>query len=200
MKGSVIMTENRNSVAIMMEEHQYILRMLKVVRSACFNIYKGEEINYDDFLQMVDFIKNFADKHHHGKEEKFLFKEMQNHLGSIGDNLITHGMLVEHDLGRLYISELLIALDKVKSGEEESILDVIANAVGYSNLLVRHIQKEDEVVYKFGSTKLSKEILDEIDEKSRLYEEECSEKGIKKQYINLLISLEDKYININKDI
>lgn len=189
------MADNRNSVTIMMEEHQYILRMLKVVRSACFKIYEGEEICYEDFLQIVDFIKNYADKHHHGKEEKFLFKEMQNHLGSIGDNLITHGMLVEHDLGRLYISDLLVALDKVKNGEEESKLDVIANAIGYTNLLTRHIQKEDEVVYQFGSTKLSKEVLDEIDEKSRIYEEECNEKGIQKQYINLLISLENKYIN-----
>lgn len=186
---------SRNSVQVMMEEHQNILRMLQVVRKVCSRIMNGEEINYDDFELIIGFIKNYADKHHHEKEEKFLFKEMQNHLGSVGDNLITHGMLVEHDLGRLYMSDLKEALERVKAGDEESRLDVIAAAVGYTMLLKRHIQKEDEVVYKFGETRLSKEVMDEIDEKSKIFEEECMEKGIQEKYLSILNSLEQKYCN-----
>lgn len=40
------------------------------------------------------------------KEEKFLFDHMVKELGKIGKNLITHGMMVEHDSGRLYMSDL----------------------------------------------------------------------------------------------
>jgi len=32
---------------------------------------------------MIDFVLSFIDKHHHGKEEKLLFKEMQTHLGKV---------------------------------------------------------------------------------------------------------------------
>ena len=130
--------------------------MLKVVRKASFKVMKGEEINYEDFNKMIEFIRQYADAHHHGKEEKFLFKEMQTKLGKLGENLITHGMPVEHDFGRLYMSDLTDALQRVKDGDEESKLDVISNAIGYTNLLKRHISKENDAVYSFGETKLPK--------------------------------------------
>ena len=56
-----------NSIKLMMEEHQYILRMLEVVRKACYGVLKGENICYEDFDLMIDFIRNYADAHHHGK-------------------------------------------------------------------------------------------------------------------------------------
>ena len=58
-----------NAVELMMEEHKYIKRMLKVVRKATFTVLEGKEVNYDDFYLMIDFIRNYADAHHHKKEE-----------------------------------------------------------------------------------------------------------------------------------
>ena len=182
-----------NSIELMVEEHKYIKRMLKVVRKACFLVMKGQEIDYEDFSKMIDFIRNFADKHHHGKEEKFLFKEMQSHLGAIGNNLVTHGMLVEHDLGRLYISDLEDALNRVKNGEEESKLDVISNAVSYTHLLNRHIDKEDSVVYVYGSKNLSADIIEDINQKSEVFEQEAKDQGIQDRYKQKLEELEGKY-------
>lgn len=183
-----------DSVKLMVEEHIYIKRMLKVVRAACFLVLKGKEINYEDFYEMMDFIKNYADDHHHGKEEKFLFKEMTDHLGTVGTNLISHGMLVEHDYGRLYMSELRAALERVKAGDEESKLDVIANAVGYTNHLERHITKEDAVVYTYGEQHLSKEILDKINQQTEEFEEKAEKEGTQKFYKELLEQLESKYV------
>lgn len=182
------------SIEIMVEEHKNIQRMLKVVRSACFQIMQGEEINYDDFALMIDFIKNYADVHHHGKEEKFLFQKMIDHLGKIGENLIKNGMLVEHDWGRLFISELRVALEKVKLGEEECKLDVIANAVGYTNHLARHIKKEDELIYTFAQKNLEPEILKQVDVKTNEFEKNAQEKGIQERYLKLLEGLELKYV------
>lgn len=182
-----------DSIELMIKEHENILRMLKVVRKACFGVFKGQEINYEDFNKMIDFIKVYADSHHHGKEEKFLFKEMQNNLGKLAENLITHGMLVEHDYGRFYISELTKALKRVKDGDEESKLDVISNAIGYTALLERHIEKENNAVYSFGVKNLSKEIIDEVNFKSEEFEKAAQEKGTQKYYLEMLKELEDKY-------
>jgi hemerythrin-like domain-containing protein len=52
-----------NSIEIMVKEHDNILRMLKVVRKACFRVLKGEGIDYEDFYDMIDFIKGYADSH-----------------------------------------------------------------------------------------------------------------------------------------
>lgn len=182
-----------NSIKLMMEEHQYILRMLEVVRKACYQVMQGEEINYQDFNQMIDFIRSYADAHHHGKEEKLLFSEMVTHLGPLGNKLITHGMLVEHDSGRLFIQELNEALNRVKEGDDESRLDVIANAISYTHLLKRHIGKEDAVVYTFAERQLSKEILDKVDQDTERFEKNAETNKTQERYIKLVEELEQKY-------
>lgn len=182
-----------NSIQLMMDEHKYILRMLTVVRKACFGIFKGDSICYEDFEKMIDFIRNYADAHHHGKEEKLLFHEMVENLGSLGNKLITHGMLVEHDSGRLFIQELNEALLRVKNGDEESKLDVIANAISYTHLLHRHIEKEDAVVYTFAEKQLAPEIIDKVNLQTIDFEKAAEEKGIQQYYQNLVNELEEKY-------
>jgi len=182
-----------DSIKLMMEEHQYILRVLEVVRRACYGVMKGEEINYEDFDQMIDFIRSYADAHHHGKEEKLLFQEMVTHLGALGQKLITHGMLVEHDSGRLFIQELNAALDRVKAGDDMSRLDVIANAISYTHLLKRHIEKEDAVVYTFAARQLSAEIMDKVNQDTAQFEQSALEKNTKNYYEQLVTKLEEKY-------
>ena len=110
-----------------------------------------------DFDKIIDFVRNYADNHHHKKEEKILFVKMVEELGEPAEKAVKQGMLVEHDLGRLHIRELVEALDKLKAGEEEAKLDVIANAISYSHLLTRHIDKEDRVIYKFAERNLKRE-------------------------------------------
>lgn len=182
-----------NSIEIMIKEHDNILRMLKVVRKASYGVLKGEEINYEDFKNMIDFIRVYADGHHHGKEEKFLFKEMQQNLGKLADNLITHGMLVEHDYGRFYIKELGDALERVKNGDEESKLDLISNAIGYTSLLERHIAKENNAVFSFGEKNLPKEVMDKVNAQSEEFEKAAEGKGTQKYYLDILRKLEEKY-------
>lgn len=182
-----------NSVALMVEEHKNIKRMLAVVREACNQILNGGQIDYDDFDKMIDFIRNYADVHHHGKEEKFLFKEMVDNLGPVGTKLVTNGMLVEHDWGRLFISELREALERVKREDSESVLDVIANAIGYTNHLKRHIEKEDEVVYTFAERELEAAVMERVNEATEVFEKEAEEKGIQEHYLKLLEELEEKY-------
>jgi hemerythrin-like domain-containing protein len=118
---------------------------------------------------------------------------MQLNLGKLAENLITHGMLVEHDYGRFYMSELTEALKRVKNGDEESKLDLISNAIGYTNLLERHIAKENNAVYSFGAKNLSKEIMDDINTKSEEFEKAAEEKGTQKYYLDLLNKLDEKY-------
>ena len=179
------------AIEIMNKEHKYILRMLKVVRKACLNIISEEEIIYEDFDKMIDFIRNYSDKHHHKKEEDILFTKMVEYIGETAEKVINQGMLVEHDLGRLYIRQLVEALEKMKSGDKEAKLDVIANAISYTHLLARHIDKEDKVIYKFAERELSNEVLDSINVECENFELRNEE--IKNKYVLILEELENKY-------
>ncbi|MBZ6006955.1 MAG: hemerythrin domain-containing protein [Paraclostridium sp.] len=181
-----------NAIEIMNEEHRYITRMLKVVRKVSFRILKGEDVNYDDFNSIIDFISNYADRHHHKKEEDILFNKMIEHIGEIAEKFVKQGMLVEHDFGRLYMRDLEQALVRLKSGDEEAKLDVISNAISYTHLLERHIDKEDRVIYKFAQRELNEEVLNLIDKECREYEANNLQE--KDRCISVLEKLERKYI------
>lgn len=179
-----------NAIQLMVDEHKNIKRVLTVVRKLCIEIVNGEEIKYEAFEMAVDFVRNYADKHHHNKEEAILFKKMEEELKEqIGSGPIL-GMYAEHDLGRMFIGNLVNALERVKTGEKDSRVDVIANAIAYTDLLHRHIDKEDNVIYKFGETKLSSEALREVEEKCKAVEDKASENKIQDKYIKIVERLE----------
>lgn len=180
-----------NGIELLIEEHKYVRRMLLVIRKACFKLIETGEINYDDFYNMIHFVRNFADNHHHKKEEVFLFNKMVENLGETGKNIITHGMLVEHDLGRNYMRNLEAALEELKQGNEEAKLDVIANAVSYTTLLDNHITKEDNVIFTYAQRALDKELLKVINEECFEYEEKNS--FTREENIGILNYLEEKY-------
>ena len=181
-----------NSIELMVNEHKNIKRMLAVIRKYCFKVLKNQQLDYNDFYRIIDFVRNYADKHHHGKEEDYLFNRMIEEIKGPTEKLVKHGMLVEHDLGRLYMQNLEKALKALENGEEEAKIDIIANAVSYTDLLYRHIEKEDDVVYKFAERNLSKESLKKLDEDCKRIEKEAKEKGIQDKYINLMYELEEK--------
>ncbi len=179
-----------NAISLMVEEHKNIKRVLEVVRKLCIRILDGEEVQQDGFRMAIDFIRNYADKHHHNKEEEILFKKMSDELGDAVKNGPIFGMLTEHDLGRLFISNLDAALDRVEKGDRESRVDVIANAIAYTDLLYRHIDKEDNAVYQFGLKKLSSEALLDVEEKCQRVDELAKKENIQDKYLKIIDELE----------
>ncbi len=179
-----------NCIELMVEEHVYIKRMLAVIRKYCYKILKGEEVQYEDFYKIIDFVRNYADKHHHGKEESMLFNRMVDEMGPAAEKLVKHGMLVEHDLGRLHMQDLENALKQVLEGDDEARLDVIANAISYTHLLHRHIQKEDDVVYKFAEKNLNPTTMEKLNRECEQYEQDENAKAVRRKYLAMVEEFE----------
>lgn len=182
------------AIELMVCEHNNIKNMLSVMRSMCIKVLNNENIDYKDFYIAIDFVRNYADKHHHAKEENILFKKMGAELGERIAKGPVAGMLVEHDLGRLYMSNLEAALEKFNKGDKDARVDIIANAVSYADLLNRHIEKEDTTIYKFAERALSKSAMEDIEEKCNNVEKIATEKEMQQKYIDLLNKLKEKYI------
>ncbi|OBR91172.1 hemerythrin domain-containing protein [Clostridium autoethanogenum] len=182
-----------DGIDLMIEEHKNIKRMLVVIRKECLGIMNGKEIDYGDFEKIIDFVRNYADKNHHEKEEKILFNRMIDEIGGAAEKLVKFGMLVEHDFGRLYIKELEEGIARVKVGDNEAKLDVIANAISYTHLLNRHIDREDNVVYSFAKRELCEETLNKVNIECDKFEEKMYRDGVQTKYIQILELLEQKY-------
>ena len=183
-----------NAIELMMEEHKLIKRMLVVTRKFCIKVLNNEAVDYNDFNSVIDFVRNYADKHHHNKEEVILFKKMSEVLGERIEKGPIMGMLVEHDLGRLFMKNLEVALEKFRAGDSDSRVDIIANSIAYTDLLHRHIHKEDTAIYTFAQKALSKEQLTEIDSKCFDVENEAIKNRIQDKYVELVNKLEAKLV------
>lgn len=181
------------SIEIMVKEHENIRRMLKVIRKICYNLMNESDYDIQDFYKILDFVRNYADKHHHGKEEDVLFATMNREIEKLSKSGAITGMYIEHDNGRLYMSNLEKALEEFRKGNDEARLDIIANSISYTDLLDRHIEKENTAMYRFAERMLKDSVKSEVDAECRIIEEKASEIGIQEKYLNLLKELEEKY-------
>ena len=135
-------------------EHRVIELVLGAVDREARKAVKGEPVDPSFFAQAIEFIRTFADKCHHGKEETALFPAMAKagipvEQGPIGV------MLAEHDEGRRYIRGMGEALEAYKRGEQSARKPLAENARGYASLLAQHIQKEDNILFPMANQVLS---------------------------------------------
>lgn len=159
------------AIDILGAEHENVRRLNRVMRAACLGILRGQPVDIADFRSFIRMIREYADHHHHGKEEQLLFREMEMRLGPAVEKLVRGGMLVEHDLGRLYVKQLEEALNRQqRSPAEDNLLDILANAVSDTDLLERHIEKENMVGYRFAEQNLPDEVWAVLNEQTRAFE------------------------------
>jgi len=171
------------------EEHQVILRMIKVLNVASEKVNRGEEVDINVFRKAVDFIRIFADRCHHGKEQDTLFPT----LGERG--IPTHGgpiavMLTEHEQGRQFVRGLAEAVERYESGDKSARSFIVENARGYAELLDQHIYKEDNILYPMGDRVLSASDNKELLEKFEKIEREIIGEGKHEYYLHMISELE----------
>ena len=177
------------SIELLMKEHENIIVFTKYMRSICCDILEGKPVDTLLLRECVDFGRNYADKHHHGKEEKILFRVMLEKLGIVAEKLVRNGMFVEHDLGRYHMGELDKALGRYDENETTANkLDIVSNASGYADLLKRHIEKEDTACYTFALRMLSDEDKKQIDEETVQFEDDAKKNGVQEKYVSWLRS------------
>ncbi|WP_125154152.1 hemerythrin domain-containing protein [Clostridium rectalis] len=185
-----------NAIETMIKEHDNIRRMLKIIRKYCYEILKDEYVDYKDFYKIIDFVRFYADRHHHSKEENILFTIMDEQYNMLKNGPLT-GMLIEHDMGRMYIHNLEEALKELEKGNQEAKLDIIANSISYTNLLNRHIYKENNTIYKFSEASLSAENKKRLNFECCKIESMASKNELQRKYVSLIKYLEDKINNYN---
>jgi hemerythrin-like domain-containing protein len=174
-------------------EHKAISLMLGIMTKIADNIKLERGFNLHDLESIVDFIKIFADKCHHGKEETVLFPALiiagiPNENGPIGV------MLQEHAIGRNYTKLLEKAIDDYKR-QQTVTGDAIAQCIlNYVTLMHKHIHKEDNILFPLADKVLNTHAQKEIAEQFEKIEEEVVGYGVHEKYHKLLISLKSKYL------
>ena len=105
--------------------------------------------------QAIDFIRTFADKCHHAKEEDVLFVRMES-VGFPHDNGPIAVMLHDHDSGRAFVRAMADVVQDAARGDADALRIFANNAHGYTEMLREHIQKEDKVLYPMADQSFDK--------------------------------------------
>ncbi len=138
-----------NITQILSDEHQYILKVISAALNECEKVENGKEPDVEFFQKTIDFIKNYADKFHHAKEEDILFKAMASVDGMHCNPIPV--MLHEHQESRMYLQGIEQGL------VEKNVTKLIENTKAYGFLLQQHIFKEDNILYPMAEEALNEQ-------------------------------------------
>lgn len=164
---------------VLKEEHRAIERALKALEVAAERLDLGQEVPGELLEKILEFVRGFADRCHHHKEEGVLFpylerKGLPRDLGPIGV------MLAEHEMGRGHVKAMAEAV------EEARPRDFVAHARAYAALLRDHIAKEDNVLFPMAD-----QMIGSVEAEELMGEFEEAEEELKVSHERYLAILEE---------
>ncbi|TAL33639.1 MAG: cation-binding protein [Spirochaetes bacterium] len=144
----------------LMIEHRLIEKMLVLTGGELEVIKRERKVNSVFIDTIVDFIKTYADRTHHGKEEDILFRELEPRKLNDDDARIMRELIDEHAQARKAVSGLVEANARYVKGDVAGI-DVIIEKLSFLiTFYPRHILKEDKVFFPDTEKYFSNQELD----------------------------------------
>lgn len=168
-------------------DHDAILSSLSILDTMVGRLDGAGAPSAEDLRGFIGFLKEFADKCHHGKEEGILFPAltdagMPQHGGPVGV------MLSEHVEGRAFIKEMEQAITGAVDVKSFS-----RAAQDYAALLRAHIAKENDVLFPAAERLLASAELEKIHGKFQQHEETVIGHGRHEELHAMLKDLKRKY-------
>ncbi|QEM68700.1 cation-binding protein [Geobacter sp. FeAm09] len=130
----------------LVNEHRLILRMVALLERNARRTAAGAYDEWQFYLDGTDFIRTYADRFHHAKEEDVLFAALLEN-GMPREHSPVAAMLLEHDQGRRHVGAMEAAAKEAAAGNGGCAALVAEHALAYAELLRAHIAKEDGILY-----------------------------------------------------
>jgi hemerythrin-like domain-containing protein len=131
----------------LMIEHRLIERMLSIVKDILAKIESTQTVDPVFVDTTVDFIRMYADRTHHGKEEDILFRELKRKTLSDEDRRVMNELIEEHVFGRETTQALVEANRRYREGDASALADIAGKLHTLVAFYPRHIEKEDKVFF-----------------------------------------------------
>ena len=142
------MAEPHSAIGSLMHEHQLILRVVADLRAEMERSVRNEQLDVGYIRTVVDFIRAYADRCHHGKEEDILFrdlghKELPPELAAEMQRLID-----DHVWARAATKRMLEAAGRYSAGDGDAYAEVTAVMHELADFYPDHIEREDHHFFK----------------------------------------------------
>jgi hemerythrin-like domain-containing protein len=130
-------------IAPLMIEHRLIEKMLVVIQKEIDQGEQQKKINPEFIDLAVDFIRIYADRCHHGKEEDILFRDLNKKSLSGEHKQIMEELIEEHRQGRKTVADLVEAKGRYLQGDPEALPLMLNRMKFLVDFYPKHIEKED---------------------------------------------------------
>lgn len=138
----------RTPAGPLVHEHRLIERAVAVLRGEAETIEADGRVDPGRIDALVDFIRSYADRCHHGKEEDILFRSLSEKPLDAPLAEMMQGLIEDHARARELTKRMAEANARYASGEEAALRDVLAPARELVELYPRHIETEDTRFFK----------------------------------------------------
>ena len=138
----------RSPAGPLMSEHRVIERMLAVLEEHLGMISETRSADPEVIDIATDFIRTYADRCHHGKEEDILFRRLADKPldGELAE--VMTGLLEDHVRGRAMTRGLAEANDRYRSGDVSALGEIESYLRKLIEFYPVHIEKEDRHFFK----------------------------------------------------
>ncbi len=130
---------------MLVEDHDHILEALDLIPAYLDKLSRGE-LEPRDVERLIDFLSQFADRCHHGKEEDILFPLMEQRGAGFWEGPLGV-MTCEHGMGRYLLRNARNSVRRYASGDREALRALRYYLEGYKRLLTQHIDKENNILF-----------------------------------------------------
>jgi hemerythrin-like domain-containing protein len=137
----------------LMIEHRLIERMISIIKDALTQIESTQVVDPVFVDTAVDFIRTYADRTHHGKEEDILFRDLGKRDLSAEDQRVMQELIDEHVFGRQTTQVLVEANIRYRSGDETALSDITSKLRTITEFYPKHIEKEDVELFLTSTLK-----------------------------------------------
>ncbi len=142
------------ATATLRKEHNAILRMLEAAEEVARQLDRRAPVAPETLFGLQEFLRTFADRCHHSKEEEHLFPALEERgLPHFGGPIGV--MLHEHEQGRALTRQLGEAAEAYAAGKEGAGISWATAARSYVLLLRSHIVKENNVLFPMAEQLLT---------------------------------------------
>ena len=125
-------------------EHRLIERMIALMREQLELIDETGAIDPHFIDTATDFIRTYADRCHHGKEEDILFRELAKKDLDPALKADMDGLIADHVYGRQTTGRLVAANAAYRAGDAGALTDIRSAIQTLVDFYPGHIAKEDK--------------------------------------------------------
>jgi len=179
--------EPQSALGILMTEHRLIDRVVADVTLELEQIERGERAIDPEYIDtVVDFIRSYADRCHHGKEENLLFLELLTKPLPEQVEDAMRMLVDDHIWARAKTGALVAATARYRAGDKgaaEDINDAINKLLHFYPI---HIEKEERSFFKMAIEQFTAEEREAMLVRFRAFER--------------LMPVQEKYLDVVEEL